>query len=82
MNRQEILQRLAAVIAASVSAPMDPALITEDTSLESFSIDSLALIDLIFDVEQELGVKLAVAQLTGMRSMSDLVSHLEPLLAR
>jgi acyl carrier protein len=77
MKRQDILQRLVAVI--SVSAPIEASSVTEATSLESFSIDSLALIDLIFDVEQEFGVKLSVARLTGMRSMGDLVSHIESL---
>jgi acyl carrier protein len=79
MKRQDILKRLVAVISVSVSAPIDASQVTEATSLESFSVDSLALIDLIFDVEQEFGVKLSVAHLTGMRTMGDLVSHIESL---
>jgi acyl carrier protein len=76
MNRPEILRRLTAVIADSASAPLDAGSVTEATSLESFGVDSLVLIDLIFDIEQEFGVKLAAEQLTGMRSMGDLVGHL------
>ncbi len=81
MNRQEILRRLVAAISVSVSSPIDPSSVTEATSLESFSVDSLVLIDLIFDVEQEFGVKLAAERLTGMRTMSDLVGHLESRIA-
>ena len=81
MSRQEILKRLVAVIALSSSAPIDAATVTETTSLESFSVDSLVLIDLIFDIEQEFGVRLVVEELTAMRMMSDLVSHLETRLA-
>lgn len=77
MSRPEILQRLVAVIAESSSAPLDASTITEATSLESFGVDSLILIDLIFDIEQEFGVKLAAEQLTGLRTMGELVSHLE-----
>jgi acyl carrier protein len=79
MKRQDILQRLVSVISVSVSTAIDPSHVTEATSLESFSVDSLALIDLIFDVEQEFGVKLAIGRLVGMRCMSDLVTHLESL---
>jgi acyl carrier protein len=81
MHRPEILQRLTRVIADSTSAPPDAAGVTEDTSLESFGVDSLILIDLIFDIEQEFGVKLAAEELTSMREMGQLVSHLEARLA-
>jgi acyl carrier protein len=77
MNRSEILQRLANVIAESAPAPIDAASITEASPLESFGVDSLVLIDLIFDIEQEFGVKLAAEQLTAMRTMGDLVTHLQ-----
>jgi acyl carrier protein len=81
MKRQDILKRLVAVISVSASAPIEASGVTETTSLESFSVDSLALIDLIFDVEQEFGVKLSVAHLTGMRSMGDLVGYIGSLAA-
>lgn len=77
MSRQEILHRLVNVIANSSSAPIAAAEVSEGTSLLSFGVDSLILIDLIFDIEQEFGVKLAAAELTSMREMGDLVSHLE-----
>lgn len=77
ISRPDILKRLVAVIAESASAPVDAADVTEASSLESFGVDSLVLIDLIFDVEQEFGVKLAAEELTAMRTMGDLVSHLE-----
>jgi acyl carrier protein len=77
MPRSEILKRLVAVITESTSVPVDAGSVTEATSLEYFSVDSLRLIDLIFDIEQEFGVKLAAEELTGMRTMGDLVSHLE-----
>lgn len=81
MNRAEILQRLTSVIADSMSAPINASDVTEGTSLESFGVDSLILIDLIFDIEQEFGVKLAAGELTAMREMGELVSHLEQRVA-
>jgi acyl carrier protein len=82
MSRSEILKRLVSVIAESSSVPIEAAGVTEATSLEYFSVDSLRLIDLIFDVEQEFGVKLNAEQLTGMRTMGDLVTHLESRLGK
>ena len=77
MTRPEILRKLIAAIGDSDSAPIDADDITESTSLESFGVDSLVLIDLIFDIEQEFDVKLDAEQLTAMKTMGDLVSHLE-----
>lgn len=76
MTRSEILQRLTSAIADSDASLIASDEITEASSLESFGVDSLVLIDLIFDIEQEFGVKLAAEELTAMRTMGDLVSHL------
>ena len=76
MTRPEILQRLAGAIADSDASLIDADQVSEATSLESFGVDSLVLIDLIFDIEQEFGVKLAAEELTAMRTMGDLVTHL------
>ena len=77
MTRPEILRKLISAIGDSDSATIDADNITESTSLESFGVDSLVLIDLIFDIEQEFDVKLAAEELTAMKTMGDLVSHLE-----
>ena len=76
MTRPEILQRLTSAIADSDASLIDADQVTEATSLESFGVDSLVLIDLIFDIEQEFNVKLAAEELTAMRTMGDLVGHL------
>ena len=76
MTRPEILQRLTSAIADSDASLIDADQVSEATSLESFGVDSLVLIDLIFDIEQEFNVKLAAEELTAMRTMGDLVSHL------
>ena len=77
MTRPEILQRLAGAIADSEASLIDADQVSEATTLESFGVDSLVLIDLIFDIEQEFDVKLDAEQLTAMKTMGDLVSHLE-----
>ena len=81
MSRHDILQRLVTVIADSSSAPIEAANVSETTSLDSFGVDSLILIDLIFDIEQEFGVRLVAEELTSMRVMGELVGHLEKRLA-
>ena len=82
MTRSEILQRLTTAIADSDASLINPDDVTEATSLASFGVDSLVLIDLIFDIEQEFGVKLAAEELTAMRTMGELVSHLAAKLGR
>ncbi len=81
MERAEILRRLTTVIASSSTAPIDADEVAETTDLLSFGVDSLILVDLIFDLEQEFGVRLRAEELTSMRLMGDLISHLQRRLA-
>ena len=51
-----MLERLVALLAEHVEA--DPSTITAETSFESLGIDSLDTVEMIMDLEEELGVEL------------------------
>ncbi|MSU51913.1 MAG: acyl carrier protein [Opitutaceae bacterium] len=71
------LQRLVHVVSDSLPEGLDACSITPDTPLSSFGVDSLMLIDLIFDLEQEFGVKLAAEEMTALKTVGELAAHLD-----
>ena len=50
-----IFERLQAIVAKKYS--LDPATITPESTLESLGFDSLDLIELLFDVEDEFAIR-------------------------
>lgn len=77
MNRDEIKRRLFGVIEEAAVEGFVAGTVAEETSLESFGVDSLVMIDLIFDLEQEFGVKMRAEELTSLATVGDLVTFLE-----
>lgn len=77
MNRKDIFERLGRVIEASSADDVDWSAVSEDTALETFGLDSLAVLDLIFDLEQELNVEIPAPKMLEMKTTGDLVTFLE-----
>ena len=78
MTRDEILAGLGRVLAEAATAEdIEWSSVTEVHTIESFGLDSLALLDLIFDLEQEFGVQIEAEQMPEMKSLGDLVTFLQ-----
>ena len=77
MKRKTIMESLGRVIEESSAEGLDSSGLTEETELESLGFDSLSVLDLIFDVEQETGVEMAPKDVLGMRTMGDLVTYID-----
>ncbi len=77
MNRAEILKKLGEVIVDSSATEIDWSGVTENTTLESFGFDSLAVLDLIFDLEDSFGTSIETEDMLAMKTTGDLVTYLE-----
>lgn len=77
MNRREILARVGEAVEESSAEEIDWAAVTEETTVESFGFDSLAVLDLIFDLKQEFGVQIPVEEMLAMKTTGDLVTYLQ-----
>ncbi len=77
MNREEILARVGEAIEESSTEEIDWSTVTEETTVESFGFDSLAVLDLIFDLKQEFGVQIPVEEMLAMKTTGDLVTYLQ-----
>lgn len=56
---------------------IDPATVTEDSTLESLDIDSLDMVELICDLEDAEGVDFGEPE--GLTTVGDIVKHVESL---
>ena len=77
MSREAILERLGQVVQESSADEIDWSTVTDGTTFASFGFDSIAVLDLIFDVEQEFGVQIAAEEILGKKTIGDLVTFLE-----
>ena len=77
MSAETTQDRLIRVLNDSMPHALDASAVTPATALNSFGVDSLVLIDLIFDLEQEFGVKIAAEDLMNMRTIGDLTAFID-----
>ncbi|MEM1204202.1 MAG: acyl carrier protein [Acidobacteriota bacterium] len=80
MQRSDILERLGGVIAESAAEDVDWSVVTEETTVESFGFDSLSVLDLIFDLDQEFGTEIEASELLKVATVGDLITYLERIL--
>lgn len=73
------LERIQAVVAARLDLPVEQ--VAAAQSLAELEIDSLGLIDVIFDVEKALQINIPDAAMKEIQSMDDLVRVVEGLQA-
>lgn len=65
---REILQR---------NLDIDPATVGEDSTFDSLGIDSLDMVELICDLEDELGIDFGEPE--GLETTADLVAYIDSL---
>jgi acyl carrier protein len=80
MDRQEILERLKALIHERFG--VDPATLNGSTTQAEIGIDSLLLVDMMLDVETELGFTFDSMDLPRNPSLDTIVELVERNLAK
>ena len=60
---------------------VDPASISDNGRLLGFGIDSIRLIELVMNLEEEFSIKIEPEQLFGVSTVRELASHIEGLTA-
>ena len=77
MSRENIFKRLGDVIEESSAEDVEWSEVTEDTPIESFGFDSLTVLDLIFDLDQEFGTEIQAGEVLQMNTVGDMITYLE-----
>ena len=61
---------------------LDRAMLTPDAGLDRLGIDSLAVLELLFDIEDRFGLKIKEDTPDSLRTIQDVVLYIDSLLAK
>jgi len=76
MMRAEIVAKLRASMKKSSARQLDWDTITEETAIATLGFDSLSILDLLYDVQQDFGLEFEPEELAGVRTVGNLVDFL------
>jgi len=73
----DTFETIVGLVARSTEVQIDPAALTPDTTLESLAIDSLMLIELLFETEEIFGIQVAdiPQSVTTLGGLADLIDE-------
>jgi acyl carrier protein len=75
--RDQILERLRAIMARTSTAAIDWREVGEQATIASLGIDSLAMLDLIYDLQQEFGIEFEPTDLVKVQTVGQLATFLQ-----
>jgi acyl carrier protein len=73
MDRNEMLQRLRGVLRDSSTQPVDWAALTAETTVAALGFDSLSILDVLYGIEQEIGVELEAGDVMDLKTVGQLI---------
>lgn len=82
MGQSEIVERLRHVMKQSSKEKVDWDSVTLDSTIASLGFDSLAVLDLVYDVQQHFGVEFEAEELAGIKTVGQLGSFIDSKLAK
>jgi acyl carrier protein len=77
MKREEILERLKGVMEEAATVPIDWSTASDSSALESMGFDSLAILDVLYGVEQEFDIEIDAEEVADLRTLGELLTALE-----
>ena len=77
MPHDETLARLRNVMKPSSKSKTDWNAVGPDTAIQSLGFDSLSILDLIYDIQQEFGMEFEAEGLVRVKTVRELVDFLE-----
>ncbi len=76
MTREEIGDRLRNTMKSSSEVDVDWDAVALETTIASLGFDSLSILDLIYDVQQEFGLDFEAEELVTVQTVGELVEYL------
>ena len=77
MTQQEIIDKLRAMMRKTSQAQVDWDSVNADSSIASLGFDSLSILDLVYDIQQEFGFDFEAEELVGIKTVGQLAAFLE-----
>jgi len=76
MTHEEIVSKLREIMKESTEKPVDWSTVSLETSIESLGFDSLSILDLIYDIQQEFDVEFDAEELVSIQTVGELAEFL------
>jgi acyl carrier protein len=77
MNNEEIIERLRHMMKQTSREPVDWAAVTGESTIDSLGFDSLSILDLIYDVQQEFGLDFDAQEMVNVNTVGELAAFLK-----
>ena len=77
MTHEEIIVKLRHTMKQSSEADVDWDALTGDSAIDSLGFDSLSILDLIYDIQQEFGVEFEATDMATIKTVTALAAFLE-----
>jgi len=76
MQQDEIIDRLRKIVREASVEDVDVEGIDAETTIASLGFDSLSILDLLYDIEQELGIQVEAADVIKLRTVGEVAALL------
>ncbi|NLF24724.1 MAG: acyl carrier protein [Deltaproteobacteria bacterium] len=77
MDRNEIIEKLRTIVLRNSQSDLGQRAVSEQDRIDSLGIDSLAMLDLIYDLQQEFGIEMDPQDLIPVVTIGDLVTMIK-----
>jgi len=77
VERSEIIHRLRSIMARTATTQHDWERVGETDTIASLGIDSLAMLDFVYDIQQEFAVQFEAHELVGVSTVGQLATFLD-----
>lgn len=77
MEHDEIIEKLGQVLKQSSQENVDWDAVTGDSTIESLGFDSLAILDLIYDIQQEFDIEFEAEEMINIDTIDRLATFLK-----
>ncbi len=81
MERQEIYDRLGEILKEGSASDVDWTTVDEESTIEALGFDSLTILDLLFDIDEEFGLETNAKDILEIGTVGEMVTFLAQRLA-
>lgn len=76
-TKDQIIERLKALMKRTSKADVNWDALTAESTIASLGFDSLSILDLIYEIQQDLGIEFEAEEIVGVKTVGELAAFLE-----
>ena len=76
MTKEEVIARLADVMKSVSQEDVDWSVISSESTIESLGFDSLSILDLMYDIQQEFDIEIEGEEIVDIKTVDELAAFI------